>query len=338
MTYLAGDLGGTKTLLGLYQEDGTLLASQRFDSGAFASLADMITAFLDGLEQQPRPDRGVFGVAGPVEDLGGRQRARITNLAWGIDTTDLVGVRGLCRVWLVNDFYAVAAAVMHLAAGKGPRESLVALNPTAVAQPLGAVAVLGAGTGLGEGIICRSTGQPTILPSEGGHADFAPRNEVEIALLRFLMRRHGDHVSYERVLCGAGLLSLYEFCCEHLGRDAGRREVYEEIQRDLLAAPAVVSRNGLSGHDPLCVAALELFASIYGAEAGNLALKALATGGVYLAGGIGPKILPRLQDGRFMAAFTQKGRFAGLMATIPVHVVVDPQAGLLGAAVLAQGW
>jgi glucokinase len=349
MTYLAGDLGGTKTILGLYDEDGALRFARRYESRSHESLEAIIDAFLGEEEVRgaPRPDRGAFGVAGPVSEVGGagpgqdRQQARITNLSWEIDTEALKKRSGLRRARLVNDFYAVAAATAFLAqgpagAGTGSEERLVALNPGARANPRGAIGILGAGTGLGEAIIARSGGEAVILPSEGGHADFAPRDEVEIELLRFLMRRHGGHVSYERVLCGAGLLALYEFFREYRGVDLESAEVRAEIERDRAAAPAVVSRHGLAGTNALCIEALDRFALIFGAEAGNLALKALAVGGVYIGGGIAPKILPKLRDGRFLEGFVQKGRFSGLMSTIPVWVIADGQVGLLGASVLAR--
>lgn len=348
MTYLAGDLGGTKTILGLYEDDGALRCARRYESRAHESLEAIIHAFLDEEEVRrgPRPDRGAFGVAGPVSEVGGagpgqdRQQARITNLSWEIDTEVLKEQTGLRRARLVNDFYAVAAATAYLAqATTDPATAaaqLVPLNPGARVSPRGAIGILGAGTGLGEAIIARAGSEAVILPSEGGHADFAPRDEVEIELLRFLMRRHGGHVSYERVLSGAGLLSLYEFFREYRGADLESQEVRAEIARDRAAAPAVVSRRGLDGTDALCIEALDRFALIFGAEAGNLALKALAVGGIYLGGGIAPKILPKLKDGRFLEGFVQKGRFSGLMSTIPVWVLADGQVGLLGASVLAR--
>lgn len=342
MLILVGDLGGTKTLLGLYEASGARLYGRRFENAGRTGLLDLVEEFLADPQAVGfgRPDRAVFGVAGPVEEVApGWQRARVTNLAWDLDTTALAEATGIGQVRLVNDFYAVAAAVSAWAAkveaGVVP-DSLVPLAPGTCPLPGGVIAVLGAGTGLGEAVLIRSTETPLILPTEGGHADFAPRDDVEIDLLRFLQQRHGGHVSYERVLSGAGLLALYEFF-RGRGGQAEAAAVRAEIEADPVRGPAVVSRHGLAGTDPLCTAALDRFCRIYGAEAGNLALKFLARGGVYVAGGIAPRILPRLQDGSFLDGFLDKGRFRTLCSTIPVYVVVHPEAGLYGAAVLARG-
>ncbi len=339
MTLLAGDLGGTKTLLGLYGDDGKLLVSRRFPSQAFASLEAMVAALLDSPEGRahPRPERAAFGVAGRVEEAGTGQRARITNLSWGIETAKLEQVVGLRRALLVNDFYAVAAATGPLSEGAQDGETLCHLNPGTQAQGRGAIGVLGAGTGLGEAMVVRSTGVPVVMPSEGGHGDFAPRDEVEIALLRFLQQRHGGHVSYERVLSGVGLLALYEFFRGHLQDPlAPPKDLQAALDHDREAAPALISKYGLLGTDQVCGEALNRFAALYGAEAGNLALRALATGGIYLSGGIAPKILAKLREGPFMEGFLAKGRFSAFLATVPVYVMLSEDIGLLGASVLAR--
>lgn len=340
MTLLAGDLGGTKTLLALCSADGEPRVSRRYDSRAFDGLLPMVQAFLAESEAEVRahgaPRRAVFGVAGPITELGGgAQRAQITNLSYAIETAPLVEELGIEAVRLVNDFYAVASAVSAAASGAGALE-LVALNPAARAERQGAVAVLGAGTGMGQALIARSVEPPVILPTEGGHSDFAPRNELEADLLLFLLRRFPEHVSVERVLCGAGLVLLYEFFRER-GERPEQPAVRAEIEAQGTDAPAVISRHGLAKSDGLCDLALDRFVQLYGAEAGNLALKSLATGGVYLAGGVAARILPRLTDGVFLRHFAQKGRFSGLLAEIPVFVVKDPAAGLRGAARLAAG-
>lgn len=352
MTLLAGDLGGTKTLLSLCSADGEPRVTRRYDSRAFDGLLPMVQAFLAEVADEVRvhgaPRRAVFGVAGPITEVpevtgpgGGAQkaqraqRAEITNLSYAIETAPLAEGLGLEAVRLVNDFYAVASAVAAAASGAGALE-LVALNPEARAERTGAVAVLGAGTGMGQALIARCVEPPVILPTEGGHSDFAPRSELEADLLRFLLRRFPDHVSVERVLCGAGLVLLYEFFRER-GERPEQPAVRAEIEARGTDAPAVISRHGLARSDGLCDLALDRFVQLYGAEAGNLALKSLATGGVYLAGGIAARILPRLTDGVFLRHFAQKGRFSGLLAGIPVFVVKDPAAGLRGAARLAAG-
>ena len=346
MTLLAGDLGGTKTLLALCSSDGEPRVSRRYDSRAFDGLLPMVRAFLAEIDAEVRahgaPRRAAFGVAGPiteiVESRGGAQRAQkaqITNLSYAIETASLKEGLGLEKVRLVNDFYAVASAVAAAASGDLGLE-LLALNPEARAERTGAVAVLGAGTGMGQALIARCVEPPVILPTEGGHSDFAPRNELEADLLRFLLRRFPEHVSVERVLCGAGLRLLYEFFRER-GEVPEQPAVRAEIEAQGTDAPAVISRHGLAKSDGLCDLALDLFVQLYGAEAGNLALKSLATGGVYLAGGIAARILPRMTDGTFLRHFRQKGRFSGLLAGFPVFVVKDPAAGLRGAAHIAAG-
>jgi glucokinase len=340
MTLLAGDLGGTKTLLALCAEDGGPLFTRRYESRAFEGLAPMVRAFLDEAEvaaavrEHGPPRRAAFGVAGPITELeGGAQRAHITNLDYAIETSELTASLGLERARLVNDFYAVAAAVAAAAGGASSLE-LVPINPGARAAPRGAVAVLGAGTGMGQALITRSVEPPVILPTEGGHSDFAPRDELEADLLRFLLRRFPEHVSVERVLSGAGILLLYEFFRER-GEIAERPEVRAELDRAGADAPAVISRHALGRTDALCDQALDRFVQLYGAEAGNLALKSLAKGGVYVAGGVAARILPRMTDGTFLRHFTKKGRFSELLAGIPVFVVKDSAAGLRGAARIA---
>lgn len=341
MTMLAGDLGGTKTLIGLYDDAGARLHTQRFDSRAFGSLEAMVAVFLaePAVRAHARPTRAVFGVAGTVTERPagpGGQRADITNLSWDIDSAQVAEASGL-RVRLVNDFYAVAAAAaaaaQDLAAGRA-RPDVVVLNG---GQPAGRgpLAVLGAGTGLGEAVVDQSTGAPIILPSEGGHADFAPQDEVEIDLLRFLQRRHGGHVSYERVLSGAGLVALYEFFRRSGSAEDPKTDVDRALVEQPAGAAALISAHALAGDDPVCVRALHRFALIYGAEAGNLALKILARGGVFVAGGIAPKILPRLRDGTFLQGFLAKGRFSALCASFPVYILSDSEVGLSGAAAIA---
>lgn len=321
MRVLAGDIGGTKTLLALLdqQPDGGLrvLLRQRYESRDYPGLAPIVRDFLGKPEVTGITHAG-FGVAGPVVD----GVCRVTNLPWEIDARQLRDKLGLERVALVNDFAAVAYGVTAL--GPGDLDILQAGER----DPGGPVALIGAGTGLGEALLVPTPAGPRVLPSEGGHADLAPRNEVEIALLRFLLRRH-HRVSYERIVSGPGLVTAYEFViAEGLAPElSDTRERMASEDRG-----AVIGARALAGDDPACVRAVELFVGLYGAEAGNLALKTLPTGGLYVAGGIAGKLLPLVRAG-FLPAFLDKGRMSPLLAKIPVAVVTNPEVGLLGAGI-----
>lgn len=321
MTLLAGDVGGTKTILALV-EDGRIVRREVFPSAKFPSLEALIGVFLGG----PARDvtRACFGVAGPVLD----DSCRATNLPWVIEARDLERNLKLPRVALVNDFHALAIGITEL-----PASDLATLND-APSDPRGPWVVIGAGTGLGQAVVVKGPTGYEVISSEGGHTEFGPRNELEIELLRYLLRRH-SRVSYERIVSGPGLLAVYEFLRD---RDPKRESaaVREALASAPDAAPATISARGLDGSDPLCLEALDLFVSIYGAEAGNLALKVVARGGVFVAGGIAPKILPKLMDGTFRRAFVTKGRLSPLVERTPVKVVLNAEAGLLGAASIAS--
>jgi glucokinase len=321
---LAADVGGTKTALGLFDEhaDGLTAARERvLPSHQFGAFEDLLTAFL---AESPAPvvTTACFGVAGPV--VQGRVVA--TNLPWQLDERRLAAVIPAQRVKLVNDLEAMAHGLLALPAG-----ALLTLQ--AGQRHDGNMALVAAGTGLGEAMLMGTGARYEVMASEGGHVDFAPRTDVEIALLRFLRLRHG-HVSYERVLSGPGLLNIYTF----LRETGGAPQPTWLTERLGHGDPAaVISEAALEGADATCAGALDLFVSIYGAEAGNLALKALAVGGVFLGGGIAPKIAARLTaDDTFVRAFRDKGRLASLLAEIPVKVVLDPRVALLGAARLAR--
>ncbi len=318
---LAGDIGGTKTNLALAsQQDGLLRieALRSFESLRYASLEAIVQAYLAGL--QVPLEAACFGVAGPV--LGGQ--ATITNLPWRITEEGLrPSLRG-ARVRLINDLAAVAYAVPVLQPG-----DCVVLQ-AGTPEPTGAKAILAPGTGLGQGYLCWDGSGYRPGASEGGHADFAPADEVQTRLLEHLRAEYG-HVSWERVLAGPGLHNIYSFLCAACGPE-------QAWVAERLAAgdpSAAISALALAGADPLCRQALDIFVSIMGAQAGNLALTYMATGGVYLAGGIPPKILPRLQEGAFMRAFRSKGRLSRVLDAIPVYVIQNPQAPLLGAAACA---
>jgi glucokinase len=315
---LAADVGGTKTLLAVFGPgaDGSyrVVRRQRYDSAAYDSLAAMVREFMAAGNEPVR--RVGVGVAGPV--AGGK--CTLTNLHWELDERRLAAELGLERVRLVNDFVAVALGIPSLEA-----DDLAVLQPGPV-EPTGPVAILGAGTGLGEAILVSTEGEPKVLPTEGGHTGLAPSNPREIRLLEFLHARFG-HVSWERVLSGPGIKNLYDF----LLADGEPENAATRVRLQTEDAGAVIGGLAVAGTDPTCVAALDLFAQLYGAEAGDLALKTLATGGVYVAGGIAPRVLPILKNGKFLAAFNDKGRMSRLTARFRVAVVLQSQVGLIGA-------
>lgn len=309
MILLGGDLGGTKTALRLFDEAGRILREERYPSTEYETFDGILREFLDGTGEV---ENACFAVAGPI--LG--DSAHVTNLPWVLRTFDLESSHPIRHVRLVNDFYGVAASLAELTA-----EDLVTLN---VGRPdrRGARAVLGAGTGLGEAIVSWAEDHWTIIPSEGGHADFGPANPLQDELLVHLRRRYG-HVSWERVVSGLGIVDLFDFLREREGLGASGVSDASEVE-------------GLADDgDPLATSAMDLFIDAYGAEAGNLALKAFARGGVYIAGGIATKNLDRLTDGRFFRAFRDKGRFTELLETIPVYIIMNEKAGLIGACSLA---
>ena len=326
---LAGDIGGTKTALCLYtgsdEEGMTIERSQEFESRAFSGLVPILGEFLRG----ESVDCAAFGVAGPVVD----GRCHTTNLPWVVDAAALEQALGLSRVSLVNDFVALArgipavepALLVSLHDGQGTRD------------PFGPCAILGAGTGLGEAILVPVPGggrEPLVLASEGGHATFAPRDELECKVQRFLAARHG-HVSWERVVCGEGLVNLVEALSASLDLPIPER-VGSLLVKDRASAPPVITAAARAG-EPLCARALHLFCSLYGAEAGNLALKCLPTGGVFVAGGIAPKMLAELRDGAFAEGYLAKGRMRAVLENFSVQVVLDEEVALRGAALLAVG-
>jgi glucokinase len=329
---LAGDIGGTKTLLAICEVSPAggrsgaasveVLASSRYDSRSYAGLDIICRAFAAEVGR-PMPRFAGFGVAGPVAN----GRSHTTNLPWMLDERDLALSVGVESVRLANDFHTLALGIDAVKPSQ-----LVALNE-GIRDPAGPWAVIGAGTGLGEATATLgASGQREVLASEGGHASFAPRTELEIAVLRFLLRRY-EHVSWERLLSGEGLVNLVEALAEIQERKPAE-DVTASIAADRRSAPPWITRRAAEG-EPLCLAAVNLFCELYGAEAGNLALKVLATGGVFVAGGIAPKLLEFLTDGRFKEAFSAKGRMRKLLEQMPVNVVLDPKAGLLGAAALA---
>ena len=317
---LAGDIGGTKTHLALFSLQGEKLQSEvkkTFPSKQYPGLEPVVEEFLT--DQQVSIGGACFGVAGPVVD----GQVQTPNLPWIVDAAKIAQRFKLGSVTLLNDLEAGAYGIFTL------RESeLFTLNP-GVGGQRGNKVLISAGTGLGEATLYDEGGNYQPSASEGGHADFAPTDETQIDLLRHFIKKFG-HVSYERVVSGPGIANTYGFL-----RDSGRFEEPGWLKEKISAAEdpsAVISHEALSSNSAICVQALELFASVYGAEAGNLALRGKATGGVYIGGGIAPKILAKLKDGSFMRAFLNKGRYRQFLAAMPVQVILNDQAALQGAA------
>ncbi len=318
---LAADVGATNTRLGLFEfSNGKLQPKlvRKFRNRDCSGLEAGLSEFLSSGD---RVDCACFGVAGPVVD----GRVELTNCAWVVDRSQLMRQLGTARVALLNDVEATGYGIAQLG-----EQDLLVINK-GVPDSSSAAALIAAGTGLGESILYGTSGARIPLPSEAGHADFAANNEIETELLRYLSARF-HHVSWDRVLSGPGLLLIYEFF-----RDTGRAPEQAEIATEIrIGDPgAVISAAALSGRCKLCSMALDLFVGIYGAESGNLALRALARGGVYIAGGIAPKIREKIQDGSFLQAFRDKGRMRPLLESIPVYLILTEQSALLGAAVFA---
>ena len=320
---LAGDIGGTKTNVALFSVHGEKLRpewTQSFASKRYSGLVPVLQEFL--VVGAHSIDAACFGIAGPVVD----GKVKTPNLPWMIDGSELRRALKLDSLALLNDLEAGAYGIFTL-----ENDEFCLLNQGETRHS-GNKALIAAGTGLGEAILHDDGRHFHPLASEGGHADFAPRDDLEIELLRHLIGRFG-HVSYERVLSGPGLFNIYGFLKEKRG--------FEEPKwlADRLAAEndpsAEVSKAALANEAEICVKALDLFVSIYGAEAGNLALRAKSLRGLYIGGGIAPKILDKLKDGTFMRAFTDKGRYADLLAAVPVQVVLNDQAALRGAGYYA---
>jgi glucokinase len=319
---LAGDIGGTKTVMALYERGASgleIVRTEIYRSAAHGGLDEILGFFL-GESGAGGIEAAGFGIAGPV--IGGR--AITTNLPWrDLDLGQLGRHCGTERVVLLNDLEAAAYGVLVL-----PEGDIVQLNPGVEADRNANMAVVAAGTGLGEALLVWDGTRHLAVATEGGHVDFPPRTDVEVELLRFLRAEFG-RVSSERILAGPGLHNVYRFVRQHGGEPEPAWLTGRMAKED---PSAVVSQVALEKGDPACERALDLFVGLYGAEAGNMALKVLAVGGVWVGGGIAPKILPALQTGIFMEAFEGKGRFRELMQRIPVRVATNPAAPLLGAA------
>jgi glucokinase len=316
---LAGDIGGTNARLAYFQpQNGHLrLVSERtFPSREHSELGEIVTEFLDA--SNTRPEAACFGIAGPVRN----GRVETSNLPWVIEQSRLAKQIHLPATLLINDLEASAWGIGALEA-----TDLVPLNQVS-GPAVGNQAVIAPGTGLGEAGLFWDGSRHHVFACEGGHTDFAPQGDLQIELLRFHRARFG-HVSYERILSGPGLVNVYEFL-----RDTGCEKESGEFAAVLKNSDpaAAISRAALDGTQPLAEKALALWIAVYGAEAGNLALKTMATGGIFLAGGISPKILAKLTGSMFIETFYEKGRLRPLVEAIPVQVVTNEKAGLLGAA------
>ncbi|MEO1400335.1 MAG: glucokinase [Cyanobacteria bacterium J06635_1] len=345
---LAGDIGGTKTILRLVQAKGDdlkqtsardiqleTLYEQRYASGDFADLVPMVQQFLEAAQPNVKtvaPKTACFAIAGPVN----QNISKLTNLAWSLSGDRLAAELHLDKVQLINDFEAIGYGVLGLKKDDLETLQVGQLNDHSP------IAIIGAGTGLGQGFLINTDGQYYVFPSEGGHADYAPRSEIEFQLLRYLLDKHSiTRVSAERVVSGQGIISIYQFL-----RDRNFATESDDLaqivriweqragQRSQVADPAAAIAKA-AGSDRLAKETLSLFIGAYGAEAGNLAIKLLPFGGLYVAGGVAAKNITLMKSGKFIEAFTHKGRMSNLLEKIPVHIVMNQSVGLIGAAILA---
>jgi glucokinase len=321
---LAGDVGGTKTRLGLFaKESGGLkrLDVERYESGKFPSLEKIIENFL--INKNVKIEAACFGIPGPVID----GTVKVTNLPWEMSEKDIAAELSIPKVRLVNDLAATAAAVPHF-----KKEDLLTLREGRPLERNGVAAVIAPGTGMGTGILHMLDGVPHVLPSEGGHANFAPTNEIEIELLKY-MKQHHDHVSVEHLICGSGMVNIYNFL-----RDTGYAEEPQEL-RDAMAeeAPApVITKFAQEKKFEICVKTLDMFVHMLGAHCSNLMLSVMATSGIYLGGGVPPKIIEKLKDGTIIKSYLAKGKMQKTVEKAALHVIKDDHAALMGAAHIAN--
>ena len=334
MFLLAGDIGGTKTILRLVEVTEVTLTERalqtakeaQYISANFPDLVPMVQQFL-GVEDFPTPDIACFALAGPVVN----NTSHLTNLSWVLEAKRLETELGIKKVNLINDFAANSFGILGL-----KKSDLHTLQIGEVKQD-SPVAVIGAGTGLGEGFLIPQGNKYQIFPSEGGHSDFAPRNELEIELLKYLQHKFKvQHISVERVVSGQGIVSIYQFLRDSKftteSSQIGEKIRFWERETEKNIDPAsIISQAAFKKSDRLCEQAMKIFIEAYGAETGNLAIKLLPYGGIYIAGGIAAKILPLMQNGLFLNALKDKGRVSTLLDEIPIHIVLNPQVGLLGS-------
>lgn len=334
---LAGDIGGTKTILRLVDASDSqelqTIYEETYRSGDFPDLVPLVQQFLIKANT-PVPQKACFAIAGPVVD----NTAKLTNLTWFLDTDRLKQELGIDSMCLINDFAAVGYGIFGLT-----KQDLLTLQ-VGKHKLEAPIAIIGAGTGLGQGFLIKQGNYYQVFPSEGGHADFAPRSELEFQLLKYLLDKHDiQRVSVERVVSGQGVVAIYQFLRDR--KISGESPEIAQIvrtweqeagQQEKSVDPgAAIGIAAIQGSDRLSVQTLKLFVDIYGAEAGNLALKFLPYGGLYIAGGIAPKIQTMLQNGNFLLNFSQKGRMRPLLEEIPVYIILNQQVGLIGAALRA---
>ena len=340
---LAGDIGGTKTLLRFAEKNSdelTVLYEQRFAGASYANFSDLLREFIEtakiNLGELPSLSAACFGIAGPVRD----RRSQLTNLGWSFDCDRLAEEFNIANVSLINDFVAVGYGVL----GLQPHDLHTLQDGRGVERsPIG---VIGAGTGLGEAYLGWNGDRYEVYPTEGGHTDFAPRNALEIELLQYLQKRH-DRVSVERVASGTGIVAIYQFLRDRQTSDesaelAEKVRLWEagDLNVDVAAAiaNAALTNLGINSEtnlDHIATQTMQIFVEAYAAEVGNLALKLIPNGGLYIAGGIAPKILPLLQDGTFLQILKSKGRISPVLDDIPIHIVLNPEVGLIGAMLFA---
>lgn len=320
---LAGDVGGTKVHLALYDFTNgklTYTREERFPAREYSGLEAIVKEFVGA----DTVTAACFGVPGPVRD----GRLRLTNLPWTLDSRELTLSLSIPHVFLINDLEANGYGVAELTS-----EQIYTLSEGDTSQ-IGNRGLIAAGTGLGEGLLIWNGHMHVPFPSEGGHADYSPRNEDEIDLLRFLKQKYNGRISWERVVSGMGLTNIYEFL-----RDVRGVDEPAWLAEEIAAASdpnSVITEAGLAAKSEICEKTLDMFVSAYGAEAGNLALKVLSVGGLYIGGGIGPRILEKLKDGTFLRAFQDKGRLSQLLINMPVRVILESRAAVLGAAAYAE--
>ena len=322
MKVLAGDVGGTKTSLAVFEVDGTrleMLALEKYPSQQYGSLDEVVRQFIEA--QGHRYDWGSFGIAGPVRN----GRAETTNLPWLVDAKRLTNELGFRKVWLMNDLEANAWGISAL------EEKDFCVLSEGKPDPAGNASIISAGTGLGQAGLYWNGEQHRPFASEGGHSDFAPHSDLEIALLQYLKRTH-HHVSWERVVSGTGLVNIYKFLCAYRDSETPAWLAGEMQAGDQAAA---ISKAAQASRCPVCTETLELFVHLYGVEAGNQALKIMSTAGVYLGGGIAPKNLDLFREGLFLKGFWSKGRMEPLMRDMPVKVILNDRTALYGPAVFA---
>jgi glucokinase len=338
MFLLAGDIGGTKTILRLVEVTEVTLTEKTFKtvreaqyiSASFPDLVPMVQEFL-AQDKYIKPQSACFAIAGPVVN----NTCRLTNLKWVLDTQRLETDLDIPKISLLNDFAANSFGILGL------KDFDVHTLQDGEARANSPIAVIGAGTGLGEAFLVPQGKKYQIFASEGGHTDFAPRNDVEMGLLKYLQQKLAvEHISVERVVSGQGIASIYQFLrdSEHEAESAVIGEkirLWEQESKKTIDPAAIISQAAFKQSDRLCEKTMDVFVKAYGAETGNLALKLLSYGGIYIAGGIAAKILPLMQDGRFLNAFQDKGRVSTLIEKIPVHIVLSPQVGLVGSVLYA---